>query len=470
MKNQEMLWTKEQLMQGIKAMNDCGLRYTGSKGHKEFVEYLKKQANEIGCETVVTDYKFDRWEAKEASIKVDGETIKVSSPFPYSGVTSDEGVSGELKLVANNFIGHASAKGKIGVVRIKNLSKISSKIAFDKRKSIPEDLEIEPSYTGPVSTSFVKTILYPILHQSNMKALILVWEDMSDAMVEGQYLNFILNYLKIPVVWVNESEGKKLIKFAKEGKTATVRLIADLEKECDTQSFYSIIKGTSEEKEAIIVNTHTDGNNCVEENGAIAMLAMMDYFKKNPIEHTLIFVFVTGHFRLHNFKTGVDQATSRWLADNKEVWKGTNGGKVFAGVSVEHLGCTEWKDVKGEYTKTDDIDVELVYTGNEKMDSIYYEAIKDRTLLKTMTLRGHNMLHFGEGQPLFNKGIPEIALVTAPNYLCQEAEDHQLSKFNLDLFYQQTQTFVNVVELLDKENAESLGKAQFYSIGLGSLK
>ena len=104
------------------------------------------------------------------------------------------------------------------------------------------------------------------------------------------------------------------------------------------------------------------------------------------------------------------------------------------------------------------------------MDRIYYEAVSGRKNVRTITLRGHNFMHFGEGQPLFNKKIPEIALVTAPDYLCSVAENHHMDKFNLDLMCEQIETFVNCVNIIDKTPTKELGKAQFYSLGLGKLK
>src|SRR5699024_6626857 len=122
--------------------------------------------------------------------------IKISSVFPYSGLTPDEGVTGRLVKVKNSAVGFKKARGKIGVVEIKNLRRISSKVAFDKRRSYPENLEIEKSYRGPVSTAFVKTLLtFGSLKHSGAKAIICIWRDMSDEMVEGQYLNFIMDYL-----------------------------------------------------------------------------------------------------------------------------------------------------------------------------------------------------------------------------------------------------------------------------------
>ena len=461
----------QKIAQDMDTMNAFGVRLTGTDAQNEFCKWIKAQIKEMGYEIHTTPYEFERWTCDKCALSVDGKDVHFSSPFPYSGLTSKDGVTAKLVEVGNHPLGFARARGKIAVCHIKNLSKISSKIAFDKRKSYPADLEIEKSYRGPVSTSFVKTLLtFWAAQLSGMKGMICIWEDMSDQMVEGQVLNFILHYLKVPMVWVNQTDGKTVLDAAKAHKTATLKLVGKLEK-AHTESFYAVLKGKKETNEAIIVNTHTDGCNFCEENGAIGILPMMKYFKQNPTDRNLVFAFVTGHFRLPSFRTGTDQATSKFLTDNKQVWKGKKGGlKAVAGCAVEHLGCTEWKDVDGVYKMTNPIDVELVYTGNKTMDDIYYEAIKERDNVRTLTLRGHNMLHFGEGQPLFNKHIPEIALVTAPDYLCSVADNHHMDKFNLDLMCEQIGTFIRCVEILDTKTAKQLGKAQGYSIGLGKLK
>ena len=45
-------------------------------------------------------------------------------------------------------------------------------------------------------------------------------------------------------------------------------------------------------------------------------------------------------------------------------------------------------------SKTNDIDIEEVYTGNETMEKVYWECVKGRERLRTVTLKGHNFLHF----------------------------------------------------------------------------
>ena len=137
-----------------------------------------------------------------------------------------------------------------------------------------------------------------------------------------------------------------------------------------------------------------------------------------------------------------------------------------------YIQKAEWKDVDGVYTKTNDIDTELVYTGNKRMDEVYYKAAKERDRIRTMTLRGHNTMHFGEGQPLSKKHIPEIALVTAPDYLCSvdRTGKAHMDKFDLGLMYEQLHTFVRCIEILDGMTRKEIGRSQPYSLGLGRLK
>ena len=201
------------------------------------------------------------------------------------------------------------------------------------------------------------------------------------------------------------------------------------------------------------------------------MRQLIKALKDKKLERTHIFVFVTGHFRLPRFKDidgGGIQATSKWLAMHRDLWDGKQGHlKAVAGVSIEHLGCKEWSVVDGEYKETGPVQTELVYTGNMTLDDLYMDTVKERENVKTMTLRGHNFLHFGEGQPLFNAGIPEISLVTAPDYLCVVSDSHEMEKFDIDLMYDQTKTFYSIIKKLDTMSKKEIGDCDNYSLVTG---
>ena len=462
--------SKERILAGMEKMNSCGTRLTGSKGHAEFIEYLKDEINKMGIRIFSDPFYFNRWEEKESSIEIidGGENINipVSSAYPYSGETSESGITEELVYV-NDITDIPKINGKIAVFEISNVNFIPSEVAFDKRSSYPEDVVLPDKYEGPVITSFVQCFNGVISKLNKAKAVILIWKGLHDDCVKGQYLSFILGYQKIPMLWVTETDGKKVIEAAKEHKSAKFVLTAHTEENAFTESFYCILKGKNP-KETVIVNTHTDGTNCVEENGAIALLELMRNLKDAELERTHIFVFTTGHFRLPRFKdirTGSFQSASRWLAMHRDLWDGVGSHfKCVANLTLEHMGCKEWRDVDGEYKYTGQPEVELVYTGNKFVDNLYIDTVKERKTVRTMTLRGHNALHFGEGQNFFTMGIPEISLVPAPYYLCVVSDSHEMEKFDLDLMAEQTETFAKLIEKIEHISAKELGRSDGYSI------
>lgn len=473
---EEYSFSPESLLKGVEKMNSFGSRPTGSKAHNKFIAYIKKQITSLGF-TPQSDIRyFDRWQAKDSSIVIhtaEGDMpIHVSSPFPYSGETDINGVTAEPVYVYGKHVNYLKAKDKIAVIKVKDFKSMYSGVAFNQKKAFPGDLKLQKYYKGPVACAFIKFPFLQVAHDMGVKAVICIWEDMTNEMVEGQYLNFILDYQGIPALWVNEQDGKKVLEACSRRDKITLTLLAEKEKSAVGETVYTIVEGKNP-KEAIIINSHTDGVNCVEENGPLAMLAMLKHFKEHQPGRTLIFAFVCGHFRLPAFKAPAavsDQSTSLWLYNHKDLWDGKDGHiKAVAGLTPEHLGCMEWKDYYGEYKCTNPIDVEEVYTGNKMMDKIYFESIEGRTKVRTVTLHGHNFLHFGEGQSLFNVGIPEISLVTSPDYLCVESENHEMDKFDPGLMYQQTVSFIRMVEIINRYSAAELGRADIYTVGIGKI-
>ena len=465
----DFIISKEELLEGMHKMNSFGTRLTGSKGHTDFINWLKGEIETTDIPVFSDPFYFRRWEEKRSSIEIidgaDKINIPVSSAYPYSGETPAEGITEELVYV-DGIKDIPKTKGKIAVFNVSNINFLPSEIAFDKRTSYPEDVVLEKKYEGPVITSFVQCFYGIISKLTKAKAVILIWKGLHGDMVKGQYLSFISDYQKIPMLWVNETNGQRIVEAAKEHKKAKFVLEAEIEEKAFTESFYCMIKGKNQ-KECVIVNTHTDGTNCVEENGPIALLQLMKNMKDQELERTHIFVFTTGHFRLPHFediRTGAFQSASRWLAMHRELWDGKGDHlKCVANLTLEHMGCKEWRDIDGEYKYTGKPEVELVYTGNDFTDKLYIDTVKDRKNIRTMTLRGHNALHFGEGQNFFTMRIPEISLVPAPYYLCVVSDTHEMEKFDIDLMTEQTETFAKLIEKIEHISAKELGKSDFYS-------
>ncbi|MNI47181.1 hypothetical protein D3C73_1016810 [compost metagenome] len=101
--------------------------------------------------------------------------------------------------------------------------------------------------------------------------------------------------------------------------------------------------------------------------------------------------------------------------------------------------------------------MELVYTANEAMNRIYLDSLSGRSMVRSITLRPKSSIYFGEGQPLYNAGIPTISLIPAPDYLCAVGQDGQLDKLDPDFMYEQIVSFIKMTSVLDHTPAESIG-------------
>ncbi|WP_017470804.1 hypothetical protein [Amphibacillus jilinensis] len=446
--NKQKIWD-DQLF-----MNDLGPRLTGSKAHKCYIQFIKKELEKIGLQYVTDSYKMNRWEAKacKLSIRYGSKTkdIPLSSYYPYSGST--DGIDGELFFCRSNK-DLEKAAGKIAIYPVKNV-KIPAMYLFKKWRGYRDHQSKLPFLIQhPVINAAIKGPDLSVAEKFGVKAVICVFENQSAELSYRQYLPFTEPQHQCPTVWVSHTEGAVLKERAKEGASAHLILEAEQEKTA-SETVYAVLPGEDEGKETIIINTHTDGPNAIEENGGIALLHLADFFSRMPIsqrKRTLVFVFVTGHFQLPQFGMGEQQATSRWLNDHREWWDGKGDHfKAIAGITIEHLGCMEWTDQNrsGLYQATENIEREIVYASNDKLNDLYWDATEDRTQLRSSTFKADSRFYFGEGEPLYQAGIPSLSFVPAPLYLCAAGENGEIDKIDADLFVEQTITFAKVIERL----------------------
>src|SRR5262249_46668192 len=113
---------------------------------------------------------------------------------------------------------------------------------------------------------------------------------------EGQYAPFGRPFADLPCVWVGEKTGADLRRIAAEGGKATIVLEATIAPNTPTETLYGILPGASEE--IILVHTHSDGPNAVEENAPIGVVALAKYLASLPkgtLKRTFLFTMTTGH-------------------------------------------------------------------------------------------------------------------------------------------------------------------------------
>jgi hypothetical protein len=148
-----------------------------------------------------------------------------------------------------------------------------------------------------------------------------------------------------------------------------------------------------------------------------------------------------------------------------ELWDGKTGhAKAVAGVAIEHLGCTEWRDDlgRGHPVATGKLELDLIYAGNKSMSDVYIAAAHGRKKIRALLVApAAAQVMLGEGQPLYAAGIPTISSCPIPDYLCQILPGGGLGRLDPDYAFQQVETFARAVALIDKMPRGEIGTVPF---------
>jgi MYXO-CTERM domain-containing protein len=483
-----------------------GTRYTGSPGHVRFTDWLQEQFSVVPGFDLYTDrFTFNRWLAQDWSLSIHQPNsvgpsgpVPVSYYYPYSGTTGPGGISGRLvdldhyEPIWYTPAFWARAKGEIALVRVP-LCSSSLDIGqapiggfeHDKKDSLQTALhyvKYASLLTHPVFQGIFAAVPLLDARRAGVRGVICVWTGMSDDLVANQYNPFTTPYPNkqgqpvpgdpgCPALWVGDDTGLSLSHSAGSGQaTVTLTLTASITPDAATETVWGVLRGSGADQErGLIVNTHTDGPSVPEENGALGLLALAQYFARRQRRRDLYFVMVTGHFRLLKFMKTIpterfvvgNDATSLWMTQYPEIYQ-----NALAGLTMEHLGCTMWTDKDGQYVPTGEYEWSATYT-TQKEGSLNATNLAEKTYLDAV--RATNRLgatarpvvttlpiplFFGEGAPLYAGGLGTVSLCPLPSYLLQAGSRTQPQLLNLDkldkrLIYGQIVSFARTISALD---------------------
>ncbi|MGH7291575.1 MAG: hypothetical protein ACREJT_10220, partial [Myxococcota bacterium] len=367
------------------------------------------------------------------------------------------------------------AAGKIAVIDVDTpaLSRVFQYLLFTRKAGFPESADFDGGVSTPLLGGTLKAagVNLKAAAAAGVRGVVCVWRGCSEDNARHQYLPFTTPYQGCPALWVGPAAGEQLRAAAERGATATLTLEATVTDGAPTDTVYAVLPGRSD-RETIIVNTHTDGPNACEENGPAGVLALAKYFAGLPAasrQRTIVFALITGHFQLPQLGNG-GQATTAWLKAHPELWDGKSGhARAVAGLTLEHLGCMEWKDdeAREHFSATGEIEREMVYTTNATMQRVWSEALAGRRQLRTLTLGPRNGTFFGEGQPLYQAGIPGVAMCPIPDYLCASPADGDIGKLDAGLAHEQVTSFARSLLQLDALPAAQIGAPEPQTVNLG---
>jgi len=436
----DLLPTQKEVWDQQLWMAKLGPKYTGNKAHTTFVEFLATEFAKAGCDVERDRYTLPRWDARRWEITIaptSGQPFKapVTSYFPYSGQTPAAGVTGELVFTGSSpKFTLTGLDGKIALIDFASATREWARVY--KPWGIQPPSESFPSAYRPARGGVNDLAQF---QKAGAKAVILAWTDVSDANAADQYTPFSRPPQGIPGLYVGRDTGARLKALAAGGAKATVVLEADVTPDTPTDTLVATLPGST--SDVVIVNTHTDGPNATEENGALGILALAKYFSRMPKSsrrRTLVFPLTSGHFG------GPWVPSIRGVIEKRpDVIK-----RAVAAVTVEHLGCREWMDDAAmRYAATGKNEWSIAITPDRKMGEALVAALqgsRDRAAVVNPVNGGW----LGEGSSLSRAGIPTIGYIPQPNYLLAGPPDGCIDKLSAELMHSQIQVFAKLLRPL----------------------
>ncbi len=476
----------------VEKMVSFGPRLTGSSAHADFVDWLDAEFRALGFETKRDPHLFTHWLARSWSLSwVDGgEAIPVAAYYPYSGETSASGIDGDLvslsvplsglnldvsnpanptdfiaRFVANlgptiSALLAAVAGGVEGAIVLVDgiipplLTTIFLPLLTYAR---PEDLagiaahDYKRSWVALVTLG----ILDPLRAAGAAGAVFAL--DASPANALGQYLPFQSELNSLPALLVDRDVGDELRRHAASRPRIRLVLEADVEENVRSDSLVATLPGRSEEN--IIINTHSDGQNAFEENGAAACIYLARHLAAIPLEdrpRTFVFSLVTGHIGPTHLPE-----TEGFIDDNPDLVR-----NAAAAVTIEHFGSREWLDDAGGYRATGDFEFAAAFHSITPIALIARDSLVAADLPRVALLRPIGGFFLGVGGELHAAGVPSIGFLAGPNYLVAIADDHHMDKFDAARMADEMAWIIDLVHRLERTPADYLKIGDATILGL----
>jgi hypothetical protein len=331
-----------------------GSRPTGSRAHARYVAWIRKQLKTIpGIKTTDLRFPINRWSSSKTTLelRVGGRTRKlpVASAVPYSKPTGRRGVSAPLAFVAaGTKIDTANSSGKIvvreapagSVQQALFLLPVVSWTTYDPNHTInPAD-----NFKGDFIAYLDRIADLKDAAAAGAKGIVFV-KPLPRRQIKGHYEPYEGLPWGVPGVFLGADQGKPITDAIDAGKHPTARIILRAHfKHVKTPSVLATLPGVSPQR--LVIDSHTDGTNAVEDNGPVAMVAMARYFAKLPLAcrpRTLEFAFSTAHFYQRVAGPDTRDGGAEQLAQKLD--RDYDKGTVSAVVTLEHLGAVDYEEV-----------------------------------------------------------------------------------------------------------------------------
>lgn len=428
-------------------MVDFGPRLPGHPNHIRFVDSLASDFKEIGLTLgPCIQYKYKRWDPLNFGLEIETNSGIQSLPklsyYVRSKPTSPSGVSGQLF-----YGGEITAGGptNLGIIPKGSIVVLDGKLP---KMTIRELVNIEYLHMPDdekeayLDRPYKRLWLTPAFNLDELfekgAAGVVIIMDVSSDMIENNYSPHSATYHPpLPALFVGQDTGEDLRKQAKQGLPARLTLEAEWV-DCNVPTITATLPGESDE--VLIIDTHTDGQNFIEENGAVAMVQLARHFASLPeekkLKRTLVFAAWAGHM------SGALPECKGWIQSHGELVD-----RAAAAITIEHLGAPEWEDIPGtgygptgrneymNFASTKGVISNLVKAGLQKFD-LGQHGIEPGPGTTT-------------GAVFHDTGVPHLGIICGPNYLLGIVENGHMDKLDAELASRQTHMIAELIKKID---------------------
>jgi hypothetical protein len=450
-----------------RAIDDFGVRTTGSPNHVRYVDWLQRQLDSVPDVKVHSlRYRFHRWLARSASLRVGigGQqvTLKPAAPVPYSKPSAANGPTAPLvylptdtDITATNSAGKLVVRDLIGGQLLNSLFNVVAWSVFDPRHTLDPNGIYKRDWLNPQPSEDMAAA-----SQAGAAGVLFVHE-FPRSEIQGHYRPYDGIHWKVPGLHLGVDEGERLKQAIAAGTAGPGRIAlnAQTTRNAPTRTLVGKLAGPGRRR--VVIETHSDGVNALWDNGSVPILAIAHYFaalprhcRPGPME----FVFTTAHLyqRLDRRTHGAgDELYARKLD------KAYDHGTVKLVLALEHLGAYQWDAVprgggKPGLTlrRTNQSEPSTTFvTESPFLVGTLERAVKRRDVERSLLLKGTALAddsHVppycsfgGEGTPYMQHLIPTVAYIAAPWTLFSSG--YGLEQIDFGLLRRQTLQFTDVL-------------------------
>jgi hypothetical protein len=458
--------TADQIRDGFQHMVDFGPRLPGNGNHLRFVDWMAEEFQAAGLQLgPCREYDYRRWDPKTFSLEVEdgGQMQSVSKPAYYvrSKPTGPEGVTGPLV-----YGGRLAPTGPVDLGDIPPGAIVVFEAALPQPKRnqlgrweyVHGILEPLDEYMNGVYKRLWLTPAFPLEAVRDKGAAgVVIIMDVSSEMIGGNYSPHSSEYEPpLPALFVGQDVGVKLKAQAQSRQRAKLTLDAEWTTG-PIPSLTAVLPGQTDE--VMIIDTHTDGQNFIEENGCVVLVMLARHFASLPknqrLKRTLVFAGWPGHM------TGTMPECAGWIRSHKDIVD-----RAAAAFTIEHLGATEWDDVPGRgYVATGQNEfMNLAATGGVLSD------------LAIAGIKKHDLKHHGVqyapgrtvGGVFHEQGVPHVGCISGPSYLLGVVPNGHMDKLDAPLAETQIKMLAELIQTADGISMATL-KGEDASLGAKPL-